>query len=183
VALFEKRVEEFRQELANITLSLKSKEKTLNKMMSDVEAKLKDAETQTKKSLKEIDEACDSLVTIVQACRKRLKEKAVRSEQTVEVAVHNVKADLQKRRGAITSHNNLAERVRLTSPPGELEKATTMVRSRVAGIDVSVDSCPVVNHNPVHIDFGVVRRLQKELSFLGEKHTQDKVPPVSFLFR
>ena len=170
VTLFDKRVEELRGELSSMSDQLKAAEESLEHAINELDRQLEEAENKTRKSLAKIEEACDRLEKSVKECRLRLKELALKAKKKVEDEVRETKVTLSERRGRMTSHRRVVDRVKRSSPPEKLEYATLTIRSRVNGLDrqVTLDS-KVFSMTTLTIDQQVLTRLERELSFLGEK--------------
>ena len=150
--------------------SLKAAEESLQEAIAELDRQLEEAERKTQKSIADIEEACDRLENSVKACRRRLKELALQAKRKVEKDVREIQDAMSERRGRMASHRRVVDRVNRSSPPGKLEVATVTIRSRVNGLDlkVTMDS-KVVAMTTLRIDSYVLRRLERELSFLGEK--------------
>jgi hypothetical protein len=67
--------------------------KKLNQDMAEIDLNLLKAEDETKKSLAEIDSACDKLKNVVEVCRKQLKDRAVSDRTRVKTSVEDIKGD------------------------------------------------------------------------------------------
>ena len=150
--------------------SLKAAEESLQEAIAELDRQLEEAERKTQKSIADIEEACDRLENSVKACRRRLRELALQAKRKVEKDVREIQDAMSDRRGRMASHRRVVDRVNRSSPPGKLEVATVTIRSRVNGLDlkVTLDS-KVVAMTTLRIDPYVLRRLERELSFLGEK--------------
>lgn len=170
VMLFEKRVEQLREELSSMSDSLKAAEENLQDAIAELDRQLEETEMKTQKSIADIEEACDRLENSVKACRRRLRELALQAKRKVEKDVREIQDAMSVRRGRMASHRRVVDRVNRSSPPGKLEVATVTIRSRVNELDlkVTLDS-KVVAMTTLRIDPYVLRRLERELSFLGEK--------------
>jgi hypothetical protein len=138
LVLFEKHVQELRDGLTDMGQKIESSVKKLNQDMAELDLSLLKAEDETKKSLGEIDSACDKLKNVVEEYRKQLKDRAVSSRDSVKTSVEDIKGDLAKRRGLLTSHQRLVERVRLTSPSGRLECNTSLLKNRISSLDEEI---------------------------------------------
>ncbi|XP_070206417.1 E3 ubiquitin/ISG15 ligase TRIM25-like [Littorina saxatilis] len=170
VTLFEKRLNELQQELSAMSKMLKAAEDNLDKAISQLDQQLEEAERNANKSLAEIDEACDRLEKSIKACRRRLKELTLVAKNKIEESVQATRADMLGRRGRMTSHRRVVDRVKVTSPPGKLEKATTTVRLRVQGLNLRVTvPSTLLSMNTIKVDKATLARLEKELTFLGEE--------------
>ncbi|XP_070205283.1 E3 ubiquitin-protein ligase Midline-1-like isoform X5 [Littorina saxatilis] len=170
VTLFEKRLNELQQELSAMSEMLKAAEGNLDKAISQLDQQLEEAERNANKSLAEIDEACDRLEKSIKACRRRLRELTLVAKEKVEESVQATRADMLSRRGRMTSHRRVVDRVKVTSPPGKLEKATTTVRLRVQGLNLRVTvPSSILSMKTIKVDNTTLARLEKELTFLGEE--------------
>ncbi|KAK7088350.1 E3 ubiquitin-protein ligase Midline-1-like isoform X2 [Littorina saxatilis] len=170
VTLFEKRLDELQQELSAMSEMLKAAEYNLDRSISQLDQQLEEVERNANKSLAEIDEACDRLEKSIKACRRRLRELTLAAKQKVEKSVQATRADMLGRRGRMTSHRRVVDRVKVTSPPGKLEKATATVRLRVQGLNLRVTvPSSLLSMNTIKVDKTTLARLERELTFLGEE--------------
>ncbi|KAK7088338.1 hypothetical protein V1264_022266 [Littorina saxatilis] len=169
VTLFEKRLNELQQELSAMSEMLKAAEDNMDKAISQLDQQLEEAERLTKKSLAEINEACERMEESIKACKRRVWELTLAAKQKVEESVQATRADMLGRRGRMTSHRRVVDRVKVTSPPGKLEKATATVRLRVQGLNLRVTvPVTILSMNTIKVDKTTLARLAREIAFLGE---------------
>ncbi|KAK7088337.1 E3 ubiquitin/ISG15 ligase TRIM25-like [Littorina saxatilis] len=169
VTLFEKRLNDLQQELSAMSEMLKAAEDNLDKAISQLDQQLEEAERLTKTSLAEISEACDRLEESIKACKRRAWKLTLAAKQKVEKSVQTTRAVMLDRRGRMTSHRRVVDRVKVTSPPGKLEKATVTVRLRVQGLDLRVTvPSSIISMKTIKVDKTTLARLAQEIAFLGE---------------
>nr|KAG5686487.1 hypothetical protein BaRGS_018739 [Batillaria attramentaria] len=168
----EKKVDETRAILGDLVTTLCEGEKALERAISQLDQHLLDIDKTTRAAMADIDAACDRLESSVRTCRRRLKELAEVADADMKAEVHDGKAVLLERRGKLTSHRRLAERVNLkqTTPPSVVGEMTRTLQTRVRGLDYSTALPPGskwVTLKKLVMEPQAIQRIEKELDTLG----------------
>nr|KAG5686484.1 hypothetical protein BaRGS_018736 [Batillaria attramentaria] len=161
----EKKVDEARAILNDLVTTLSKGEKALERAISQLDQHLLDIDKTTRAAMADIDAACDRLESSVRTCRRRLKELAKAADADMKAEAHGAKAVLLERRGKLTSHRRLAERVQLTSPPSSVGEMTSTLQTRVTGLDSSPTLPGVVAMKKITL---AMTRIEKDLAALGQ---------------
>nr|KAG5689125.1 hypothetical protein BaRGS_013886 [Batillaria attramentaria] len=172
VTELEEKVQEARAVLAELAATLKAGESKLEGAISELDQYLVDMEKATQAALADIDRKCDRLQSCVEACRKRMKELAMGANSEAKKRVEETKWCLLKRRGRVTSHWRLVDRVgeRMPRVCGVSDMTSTL-HTRVKGIDLSVTlpaDLKAVAKTTLTIDEKALDRIERELSQLGQ---------------
>nr|KAG5686485.1 hypothetical protein BaRGS_018737 [Batillaria attramentaria] len=166
----EKKVDEARATLGDLVTTLSKGEKALERAISQLDQHLLDIDKTTRAAMADIDAACDRLESSVRTCRRRLKELAKAADADMKAEVHDGKAALLERRGKMTSHRRLAERVKRTTPPSSVGEMTRTLQTRVTGLDYSPILPPGskwVTLKKLVMEAQAIQRIEKELDTLG----------------
>ena len=177
VTTLETKVEEARAVLAELAATLSAEETELERAISQMDQHLRDTEKRTRAAIAEIEAMCDRLESAVKECRRRMKELALGACSDVKEAVEEGKTCLLQRRGKLTSHKTVIQRVQ-GIPTGEaVYGMTSPMTTRVKELDCSATlpvDAKVISKVTFVIDPEAVSRVERELLELG----QLKVVPV-----
>ena len=171
VTTLETKVEEARAVLAELAATLSAGETELERAISQMDQHLRDTEKRTRAAIAEIEAMCDRLESAVKECRRRMKELALGACSDVKEAVEEGKTCLLQRRGKLTSHKTVIQRVQ-GIPTGEaVHGMTSPMKTRVKELDCSatlpVDT-KVISKVTFVIDPEAVSRVERELLELGQ---------------
>ena len=179
VTTLETKVEEARAVLAELAATLSAGETELERAISRMDQHLRDTEKRTRAAIAEIEAMCDRLESAVRECRGRMKELALGACSDVKEAVEEGKTCLLQRRGKLTSHKTVIQRVQ-GIPTGEaVYGMTSAMKTRVKELDCNATlpvNAKVISKVTFVIDREAVSRVERELSGLG----QVKVVPADF---
>ena len=134
----EEKVEEARAVLAELAAMLSAGETELGTAISQLDQQLRETEKRTRAAIAEMEATCDRLESAIKACRRRLKELAETAVSDVKEAVHAGKTCLLQRRGKLTSHKRVVERVQETKSRDIVTEMTSAMKTRVHDLDFSV---------------------------------------------
>ena len=134
----EEKVEEARAVLAELAAMLSAGETELGTAISQLDQQLRETEKRTRAAIAEMEATCDRLESAIKACRRRLKELAETAVSDVKEAVHAVKTCRLRRRGRLTSHKCVVERVQETKSRDIVTEMTSVMKTRVDDLDFSV---------------------------------------------
>ena len=171
VMKLEKRMEEVRAELAELTAMLSAGETELDTAISQLDQHLKDLDNRTQAAVAEIEATADRLESAVKAWRCRLKELALSKCAEAKTAVTDGKTLLLQRRGRLASHKHVTHRVQGFSTHGSFGDMASLLKTRVYGLDHSSllpAGAKVLSTMTLTIDPQAVSRLEQELAHLGE---------------
>ena len=118
-----------------------------------------------------MEATCDRLESAIKACRRRLKELAETAVSDVKKAVHAGKTCLLQRRGKLTSHKRVVERVQETKSRDIVTEMTSVMKTRVHDLDFSVSlpaDAKVVSMVTLVIDPEAVAVVERMLAELGQ---------------
>ena len=167
----EEKVEEARAVLAELAAMLSAGETELGTAISQLDQHLRETEKRTRAAIAEMEATCDRLESAIKACRRRLKELAETAVSDVKEAVHAGKTCLLQRRGKLTSHKRVVERVHEMTARDDPQDMTSVMKSRVNDLDFSVAlpaDAKVISTVTLVIDEEAVSSLERELSKLGQ---------------
>ena len=171
VTRLERKVEEARAVLAELAATLSAGETELERAISQMDKHLRDTEKRTRAAIAEIEAMCDRLESAVKECRRRMKKLALGACFDVKEAVEEGKTCLLQRRGKLTSHKHVIQRVQ-GIPTGEVVYGmTSPMKTRVKELDCSVTlpvDAKVISKVTFVIDPEAVSRVERELSELGQ---------------
>ena len=171
VTTLETKVEEARAVLAELAATLSAGETELERAISQMDQHLRDTEKRTRAAIAEIEAMCDRLESAVKECRRRMKELALGACSDVKEAVEEGKTCLLKRRGKLTSHQTVIQRVQ-GIPTGEaVYGMTSPMTTRVKELDCSATlpvDAKVISKVTFVIDPEAVSRVERELLELGQ---------------
>ncbi|KAK7088530.1 hypothetical protein V1264_022440 [Littorina saxatilis] len=185
----DEKVKDARAVLAELAVTLTEGEARLDKAIQQLDAHLAETEKQTKKAVAEIEAVCARLKKSVQDCRHRLNELAHSACSDVKEAVTETKTCLLQRRGKLTSHKHVVQRVQEAKNRDTVSTMTPVMQTRVGSLDCSVtlpSDAKVVSKVTVVIDAEAVTQIEKELSGLGQAKVMSAdldfvpVPVLSF---
>ena len=171
VTKLEKRMEQARAELAKLVAMLRAGETELERAISQLDQHLQDLDKRTQTAVAEIEATADRLESAVKAWRRRLKELAMSTCSDAKTTVLDRKSLLLQRRGRLTSHKHVTQRVQGFSTHGSVCDMTAMMKTRVDDLDCSAvlpTGVKVVSTLTLTIDPQAVSRIEQELAHLGE---------------
>ena len=167
----EEKVEEARAVLAELAAMLSAGETELGTAISQLDQHLRETEKRTRAAIAEMEATCDRLASAIKACRRRLKELAETAVSDVKEAVHAGKTCLLQRRGKLTSHKRVVERVQETKSRDIVTEMTSVMKTRVRDLDFSVTlpaDAKVVSMVTLVIDPEAVAIVERMLAELGQ---------------
>ena len=171
VTKLETKVEETRAALAEMAATLSAGETELERAISQLDQHLRDTEKRTRAAIAEIEAMCDRLESAVKECRKRMKELVLGACSDVKEAVNDGKTCLLQRRGKLTSHKTVIQRVQEMTTRDAVHRMTTAMQTRINNLDCSVALPLGTKFIPMVtfvIDPKAVSRVERELSELGQ---------------
>ena len=157
-------------ELAKLVAMLSAGETELERAISQLDQQLQDLDKRTQTAVAEIEATADRLESAVKAWRRRLKELAVSTCSDAKTSVLDRKSLLLQRRGRLTSHKHVTQRVQGFSTHGSVCDMTTMMKTRVHDLNCSAvlpTGVKVVSTLTLTIDPQAVSRIEEELAHLG----------------
>ena len=182
VTKLETRMEEARAALAELMTTLRAGETELGEAISQLDQHLQDIDKRTQAAIAEIEATGDRLESAVKAWRRRLKQLALSKCADVTKEVHDGKTLLVQRRGRLTSHKHVTERVQGFSTHGSFGDMAEVMKTRVHGLDFSTKlprDAKIICTVTLNIEAQAVTRIEQELSQLG----QLELTPVVSAFR
>ena len=182
VTNLETRMEQARAELAKLVAMLSAGETELERAISQLDQHLQDLDKRTQTAVTEIEATADRLESAVKAWRRRLKELALRKCAEAKTTVLDRKSLLLQRRGRLTSHKHVTQRVQGFRTHGSVCDMTAVMKTRVHDLDCSAvlpTGVKVVSTLTLTIDPQAVSSIEEELAHLG----QFSVTPVVASFQ
>ena len=173
VTNLETRMEQARAELAGLVAMLSAGETELERAISQLDQQLRDLDKRTQTAVAEIEATADRLESAVKAWRHRLKELALRKCADAKTPVLDGKTLLLQRRGRLTSHKHVTQRVQGFSAHGSFGDMAAMMKTRVHDLDCSAKlpkGANVISTLTLTIDPQAVSRIEQELFQLGQLH-------------
>ena len=173
VTNLETRMEQARAELAKLVAMLSAGETELERAISQLDQQLQDLDKRTQTAVAEIEATADRLESAVKAWRRRLKELALRKCADAKTTVLDRKTLLLQRRGRLTSHKHVTQRVQGFSEYGSFGDMAAVMKTRVHDLDCSSKlpkGATVISRLTLTIDPQAVSRIEQELSQLGQLH-------------
>ena len=173
VTSLETRMEEGRAVLVELVATLSAGERELEEAISQLDQHLQDIDKRTQAAIAEIETTGDRLESAVKAWRRRLKELALSTCADVKAGVHDRKTLLVQRRGRLTSHKHVTQRVQGFSAHGSFGDMAAMMKTRVHDLYCSatlLTDSKVFSTLTLTIDPQAVSRIEQELSQLGQLH-------------
>ena len=171
VMKLEKRMEEVRAELAELTAMLSAGETELDTAISQLDQHLQDLDKRAQAAVAEIEATADRLESAVKAWHRRLKELALSKCAEAKTAVTDGKKLLLQRRGSLTSHKHVTHRVQGFSKHAFFGDMAPLLKTRVYGLDrrsILPAGAKVISRMILSIDPQAVSRIEQELAHLGE---------------
>ena len=171
VTNLETRMEQARAELAKLVAMLSAGETELERAISQLDQQLQDLDKRTQTAVAEIEATADRLESAVKAWRRRLKELALRKCADAKTTVLDGKTLLLQRRGRLTSHKHVTQRVQGFSEHGSFGDMAAVMKTRVHDLDCSANlpkGAKVISTLTLTIDPQAVSRIEQELSQLGQ---------------
>ncbi|XP_070205975.1 E3 ubiquitin-protein ligase TRIM33-like [Littorina saxatilis] len=185
----QEKVKDARAVLAELAATLTEGEARLDKAIQQLDTHMAETEKQTKKAVAEIEAVCARLEKSVQDYRHRLNALAHSACSDVKEAVTETKTCLLQRRGKLTSHKHVVQRVQDAKNRDTVSTMTPVMQTRVGNLDCSAtlpSGAKVVSKVTVVIDAEAVTRIEKELSVLGQTKVMsadlDFGPVTAFCF-
>ena len=173
VTKLETALENARAKLAEMTAMLSTGETELERAISQLDQQLQDLDKRTQAAVAEIEATADRLESAVKAWRRRLKELALRKSADAKTAVLDGKTLLLQRRGRLTSHKHVTQRVLGFSEHGSFGDMAALMKTRVHDLDCSAKlpkGAKVISTLTLTIDPQAVSRIEQELFQLGQLH-------------
>ena len=170
----EEKEEEARAKLAELAATLSAKGTELERAISRLDQHLQDTEKQMQATIAVTEETCDRLESAVKACRRRLKKLALSTCSDVRDSVHAGKTCLLQRRGKLTSHQRVMQRVEGMKTLRKVQTMTSVMQTRVTELDCNATlpaSAKVVSTVTLIIDPQVVSTIERGLSELGRSRS------------
>ena len=167
----EKKVKEARAVLAELASMLNAGEAELDKAIRQLDQHLQETEKRTRTAIVEVETTCDRLESAIKACRRRLKELVLGARAEVDEAVQAGKTCLLQRRGKLTSHKRVIQRVQEVTFRDDPMDMTSVMKARVDNLDCSVTlpaDAKVVTMATLVIDPETVSSLEGRLLKLGQ---------------
>ena len=171
VTNLETRMEQARAELAKLVAMLSAGETEVERAISQLDQQLQDLDKRTQTAVAEIEATADRLESAVKAWCRRLKELAMSTCSDAKTPVLDRKSLLLQRRGRLTSHKHVTQRVQGFSTHGSVCDMTAMMKTRVDDLDCSAvlpTGVKVVSTLTLTIDPQAVSRIEEELAHLGQ---------------
>ena len=171
VMKLEKRMEEVRAELAELTAMLSAGETELDTAISQLDQHLQDLDKRTQSAVAEIEATADRLESAVKAWRHRLKELALSKCAEAKTAVTAGKTLLLQRRGRLTTHKHVTHRVQGFFTHGSFGDMAALLKTRVYGLDHSATlqaGSKDLSTMILTIDQQPLSRVEHELARLGQ---------------
>ncbi|XP_070205972.1 E3 ubiquitin-protein ligase TRIM56-like [Littorina saxatilis] len=185
----QEKVKDARAVLAELAVTLTEGEARLDKAIQQLDTHMAETEKQTKKAVAEIEAVCARLEKSVQDCRHRLNDLAHSACSDVKEAVTETKTCMLQRRGKLTLHKHVVQRVQEAKNCDTVSTMTPVMQTRVGNLDCSAtlpSGAKVVSKVTVVIDAEAVTRIEKELSVLGQTKVMsadlDFGPVTAFCF-
>ena len=179
VTNLETRMEQAREELAKLVAMLSAGETELERAISQLDQQLQDLDKRTQTAVAEIEATADRLESAVKAWRCRLRELALRKCADAKKPVLDGKTLLLQRRGRLTSHKHVTQRVQGFSEHGSFGDMAAMMKTRVHDLDCSANlpkGAKVISTLTLTIDPQAVSRIEQELSQLDLTPVLQEVP-------
>ncbi len=179
VTNLETRMEQARAELAKLVAMLSAGETELERAISQLDQQLQDLDKRTQTAVAEIEATADRLESAVKAWRRRLKELALRKCADAKTTVLDGKTLLLQRRGRLTSHKHVTQRVQGFSEHGSFGDMAAMMKTRVHDLDCSANlpkGAKVISTLTLTIDPQAVSRIEQELSQLHLTPVSSQMP-------
>ena len=171
VTNLETRLEQARADLAELAATLSAGETELERAISRLDQHLQDLDKRTQAAEAEIEATADRLESSVKAWRGRLKQLAKSTCADAKTTVRDAKTLLLQRRGRLTSHKQLTQRVQGFTTYGSVCDMTTMMKTQIHDLDWSTvlpAGVKDVSTLTLTIDPQAVSRIEQELAHLGQ---------------
>ncbi|PVD36812.1 hypothetical protein C0Q70_03802 [Pomacea canaliculata] len=125
--------------LGSLTEVLAKWENNLQQAIGNLTVRTQAANAVEEQNMALVDKTCDRLQKIVEECRKRLKKLIRDSIGKFKKSLCDVKSELDKRLGKVTSHKHLVTRATTVRPRPALIHAAQTLTDRVNSVDLSAD--------------------------------------------
>ncbi|PVD22067.1 hypothetical protein C0Q70_17870 [Pomacea canaliculata] len=153
--------------LNSLTEKLTEGGNNLKQAIDNLNARVQTADVTEEQNISLVDKTCDRLHKMVEECRKQLKQLISDSVSKFKKSLCDVKSELDKRLGKVTSHKHLVTRATTVRPRPALIHAAQTLTDRVNSLDLSDDLVvePCVNPSPEITKYcdDVVKRITAEL--------------------
>ncbi|PVD36801.1 hypothetical protein C0Q70_03791 [Pomacea canaliculata] len=161
--------------LGSLAEELDTAEKNLKQAIWNLSVRQQTADATKEENMVMVDSTCNRLQSMVEDCRKEMKNQISHSISKFEGYLSNVKKDFKKRLGKVTSHKHLVTRATTVRPCPELIHAAQTLTDRVNDINLSDELEADVWVDPSaeitkRCD-DVVRRITAELQSLKQQPT------------
>ncbi|XP_025080974.1 E3 ubiquitin-protein ligase Midline-1-like [Pomacea canaliculata] len=136
--------------LSSLTEKLAMGKDNLKQAIDNLNMRIQQAHVTEERNMALVDKTCDSLQKMVDECRKQLKRLISDSLSQFIKSLCDVKSELDKRLGKVTSHKHLVTRATTVRPCPALIQAAQTLTDRVNSLDLSADleAEPWVNPSP-----------------------------------
>ena len=161
--------EEARKKLAEMVAKLSAGEAELDRAIGQLDQHLQETEKNMRSAFAEIEALCDRLESVVKDFRRFLTELAKKTCSDAKEAVQEGKTCLLKRRGKLTAHKRVVERVQEIKTRAALKGMASVMIARMGDLDCSATLPPdakIISTVTLAIDQDVISRVEQKLSEL-----------------
>ncbi|PVD36811.1 hypothetical protein C0Q70_03801 [Pomacea canaliculata] len=131
--------------LGSLREELSKAEDNFKQAIGNLHERVQTANVAKQKNMALVDKTCDRLQEVVEECRKQLKKLISDSIGKFNNSLYDVKIELEKRLGKVTSHKHLVTRATTVRPRPALIHAAQTLPDRVNSLDFSneleVEAC------------------------------------------
>ncbi|KAL8600832.1 hypothetical protein ACOMHN_056490 [Nucella lapillus] len=167
----EEKITDARAVLAELVARLNEGQSAISQGIQQLDDYLQESEKRAQALIQKIDTICDQLDAAIRECRRHLKELVHKSSSELKEAVHDGKTHLLQRKGKVTCHKIVAERVQEMKAQRDVETMTGVVKARVDDMDLSTTlpaNAKVVPNVTLEISMEAVSSCEKMLKELGK---------------
>ncbi|XP_025080942.1 E3 ubiquitin-protein ligase TRIM33-like isoform X2 [Pomacea canaliculata] len=159
-------------------------EENLKQAIDKLNVRLRRADVTEQQNMALLDKTCDRLQSMVDECRKQVKKLISDSVSKFKKSLCDVKIELEKRLGKVTSHKHLVTRATTVRPRPALIHAAQTLTDRVNSLDLSdeLQADPLVISSPEITKYcdDVVKDISDELIGLKGQLIVDEPPVLVF---
>ncbi|PVD36808.1 hypothetical protein C0Q70_03798 [Pomacea canaliculata] len=112
-------------------------EDNLKQAIVNLNVRVQTADVTEQQNMALVDKTCDRLQNLVDECRKQVKKLISDSVSKFKNSLYDVKSELDKRLGKVTSHKHLVTRATTVRPRPALIHAAKTLTDRVNNLDLS----------------------------------------------
>ncbi|XP_025114388.1 transcription intermediary factor 1-alpha-like isoform X2 [Pomacea canaliculata] len=149
--------------LCGLTDQLVQAEYSLKQGTEQLAIRLQKVEDMEQEDMTQVDKTCDKLQIMVENCRKELKKMIHDSSLQVKNSLLEVKRELDKRLGKVTSHRNIVTRARAVAPRAGLIHVTQALTDRVNSLHLNADVDELSLMTPPEISVECYNELEKAI--------------------